>query len=104
VFAAEFLCRLAAIVFQHEQSERRREIGVSAPSMSRINFSPFQNSFSRLTLVLWSASKIECLTIGDFTMVCPRAITALPKQEGVANSHPLSGAPSPYPQGSLSID
>src|SRR6516164_8875975 len=35
---------------------------------SAISLSPVQNASSRLTLVLWRARTIECLTTGDFTV------------------------------------
>ena len=78
-FVARLLCRLATIVFQHEQPERRREITVLALLIDAtdnsdnvtwrspaISFSAVQNSSSRLTLVLRPASKIERLTTSDF--------------------------------------
>ena len=81
-FVARLLCRLATIVFQHEQPERRREITVLALLIDAtdnsdivtwrspaIFFSAFQNSSSRLTLVLRPARKIERLTTSDFMMV-----------------------------------
>ena len=78
---------LAPIVLQHEQPERRRKIALLTLRIDGVNkrrqvhkslsgnlLSPFQNSSSRLTLVLWPARTIERLTTGDFMQNIPHLI------------------------------
>jgi hypothetical protein len=78
-FVARLLCRLATIVFQYEQPERRREITVLAVRIEvtdklrqRHSRSPLAHSRTHPRdswLVLRPARTIERLTIRDFMVV-----------------------------------
>ena len=103
-FVARLLCRLATIVFQYEQPERRLEITVLAVRIDTtdnadnltwrslaISLSAFQNSSSILTLVLRPARKIERLTTGDF--IGPRlhnADSPCPAPNGIGQYGPMA--------------
>ena len=109
---ARLLCRLATVVFQHEQPERRREITVLAVLIDateqrrRRDAAVASDLLQRgpelllKTYTLRPASKIERLTISDF-MRSPASyvIAPCPAPMELGNMAPWLTTPTPLTAG-----